>query len=249
MTFDQIVLFAIFGIVMVLMVWDRWRYDLVAFAGLAAGVLAGLVPAEEAFTGFSNPATIIVALILITTAGLQRAGVVSMLTRRLASRNRSVSGHVGLMATVGALISGFMNNVAALAILMPIDLQAARKAGRSPSLTLMPLAFATVLGGLLTLIGTPPNLLASAFRKEALGEGYRMFDFLPVGGPVALAGVAFIALIGWRLIPRRPENEAPAQDSREKLRDYVATLTVPVAVRGVIDNGFSAENVGAIDRY
>lgn len=227
MTFDQIVLFAIFGIVMVLMVWDRWRYDLVAFAGLAAGVLAGLVPAEEAFTGFSNPATIIVALILIVTAGLQRAGVVSMLTKRLASRDRSVSGHVGLLATVGALISGFMNNVAALAILMPIDLQAARKAGRSPALSLMPLAFATVLGGLLTLIGTPPNLLASAFRKEALGEGYRMFDFLPVGGPVALAGVAFIALIGWRLIPRRPENEAPAQDSREKLRDYVATLTVP----------------------
>ncbi|MBV0891487.1 SLC13 family permease [Paracoccus sp. Z118] len=226
MTTPQVTIFAIFAVVMVLMIWGRWRYDLVAFAGLIAGVLAGLIPAEETFTGFSNPATFIVALILIVTAGLQRAGVVAMLTRRLANRDRSVPVHVGIMAAVGAAISGFMNNVAALAILMPIDLQAARKAKRSPTLTLMPLAFATVLGGVLTLIGTPPNLLASAFREELLGEGYRMFDFLPVGGAVALAGVAFITLIGWRLMPDHSGGKEPV-DSREKLRDYVAALVVP----------------------
>lgn len=227
MTSDQIVIYAIFGVVIILLLWDRWRYDLVAFAGLITAVVAGIVPADQAFTGFSNPATIIVALILITTAGLQRAGVVAMLTKKLANRDRHVSTHVGILATVGAALSGFMNNVAALAILMPIDLQAAKKARRSPSLTLMPLAFATVLGGLLTLIGTPPNLLASTFRQQALGQGYQMFDFLPVGGAVALAGVAFITLVGWRLMPGRAQDKAALLDSREKLRGYVAALVIP----------------------
>ncbi len=225
MTQPQIILFAIFAAVVLLMVVGKWRYDLVAFAGLVTGVLVGLVPADEAFTGFANPATVTVALILIVSAGLQRAGAVAFLTRRLARPGRSIPAHVALLSGVGALISGFMNNVAALAILMPIDIQAARKAGRGPGPTLMPLAFATVLGGLLTLIGTPPNLLASAFREEALGQGYRMFDFLPVGGAVALAGVAFISLIGWRLIPQR--DGGAVADGRERLRDYVAVLVLP----------------------
>lgn len=227
MTPDQIMICAILAGVIALMLWDRWRYDLVAFAGLIAAVTAGLVPADQAFTGFSNPATVIVALILITTAGLQRAGVVALLTRKLANRDRPISTHIGVLATVGAAMSGFMNNVAALAILMPIDLQAAKKARRSPSLTLMPLAFATVLGGLLTLIGTPPNLLASAFRQQELGEGYQMFDFLPVGGAVAVAGVAFITLLGWRLMQGRAQDRGNLADIREKLGDYVAALAVP----------------------
>ncbi|WP_299361581.1 SLC13 family permease [uncultured Paracoccus sp.] len=227
MTPDQIMICAILTGVIALMLWDRWRYDLVAFAGLIAAVTAGLVPADQAFTGFSNPATVIVALILITTAGLQRAGVVALLTRKLANRDRPISTHIGVLATVGAAMSGFMNNVAALAILMPIDLQAAKKARRSPSLTLMPLAFATVLGGLLTLIGTPPNLLASAFRQDELGEGYQMFDFLPVGGAVAVAGVAFITLVGWRLMRGSAQDRGHLVGIREKLGDYVAALVVP----------------------
>ena len=225
MTPDQIKLFAIFAVVMVLMLWGKWRYDLVAFAGLIAGVLLGIVPAAQAFSGFANPATMTVALILVVTAGLQRAGVVAMLTRLLSGAKRSIPLHVAIMGGVGAFISGFMNNVAALAILMPIDIQTARKAGRSPALTLMPLAFATILGGMTTLIGTPPNLLVSQFREAETGEGFKMFDFLPVGGAVAIAGVAFIALIGWRLIPRRDGGKAA--DSRESLRDYVAQLVLP----------------------
>ena len=185
MTADQITLFIIFAIVMVLMLWGKWRYDIVAFAGLIAGVLTGIVPAAQAFSGFANPATMTVALILVVTAGLQRAGVVAMLTRLLSGAKRSVPLHVAIMGGVGAFISGFMNNVAALAILMPIDIQTARKAGRSPALTLMPLAFATILGGMTTLIGTPPNLLVSQFREAETGEGFKMFDFLPVGGAVA----------------------------------------------------------------
>lgn len=225
MTADQITLFIIFAIVMVLMLWGKWRYDIVAFAGLIAGVLTGIVPAAQAFSGFANPATMTVALILVVTAGLQRAGVVAMLTRLLSGAKRSVPLHVAIMGGVGAFISGFMNNVAALAILMPIDIQTARKAGRSPALTLMPLAFATILGGMTTLIGTPPNLLVSQFREAETGEGFKMFDFLPVGGAVAIAGVAFIALIGWRLIPRRDAEKS--SDSREALRDYVAQLVLP----------------------
>lgn len=225
MTADQITLFIIFAIVMVLMLWGKWRYDIVAFAGLIAGVLTGIVPAAQAFSGFANPATMTVALILVVTAGLQRAGVVAMLTRLLSGAKRSVPLHVAIMGGVGAFISGFMNNVAALAILMPIDIQTARKAGRSPALTLMPLAFATILGGMTTLIGTPPNLLVSQFRDAETGEGFKMFDFLPVGGAVAIAGVAFIALIGWRLIPRRDAEKSG--DSREALRDYVAQLVLP----------------------
>ncbi|MBA4491978.1 SLC13 family permease [Paracoccus sp. S1E-3] len=225
MTSDQITLFILFAVVMVLMIWGKWRYDIVAFAGLIAGVLTGIVPAGQAFSGFANPATMTVALILVVTAGLQRAGVVAMLTRLLSGAKRSVAAHVAIIGGVGAFISGFMNNVAALAILMPIDIQTARKAGRSPALTLMPLAFATILGGMTTLIGTPPNLLVSQFRESETGEGFRMFDFLPVGGAVAVAGVVFIALIGWRLIPRR--EGARLDDSREALRDYVAQLVLP----------------------
>ena len=225
MTADQITLFIIFAIVMVLMLWGKWRYDIVAFAGLIAGVLTGIVPAAQAFSGFANPATMTVALILVVTAGLQRAGVVAMLTRLLSGAKRSIPLHVAIMGGVGAFISGFMNNVAALAILMPIDIQTARKAGRSPALTLMPLAFATILGGMTTLIGTPPNLLVSQFREAETGEGFKMFDFLPVGGAVAIAGLAYIALIGWRLIPRRDAEKS--SDSREALRDYVAQLVLP----------------------
>ncbi|MDO5604233.1 MAG: SLC13 family permease [Paracoccus sp. (in: a-proteobacteria)] len=228
MTADQITLFVIFGGVVLLMLWGRWRYDLVAFAGLITGVLTGIVPAGEAFSGFANPATVTVALILVVTAGLQRSGVVAMLTRMLSGEKRSVSLHVAIMGAVGAAMSGFMNNVAALAILMPIDIQTARKAGRAAALTLMPLAFTTILGGMMTLIGTPPNLLVSQFREAETGEPFRMFDFLPVGGAVALAGIVFIALIGWRLIPTRlAEGEGEGDSAPEVLRDYVAQLVLP----------------------
>ncbi|RJL05376.1 SLC13 family permease, partial [Paracoccus aestuarii] len=202
MTQDQMMLFALLGAIMALMLWGRWRYDLVAFAGLMAAVLLGLVPAADAWSGFGNPTTVIVALVLIATAGLTRSGAVARLARLLSGRERGTTGHILLFGGVGALLSGFMNNIAALAMLMPVDLQTSRKVGRLARLTLMPLAFATILGGMLTLIGTPPNLIVSGFRADVLGQPYRMFDFLPVGGAVALAGLAFVGLIGWRLIPR-----------------------------------------------
>ncbi|WP_264210263.1 SLC13 family permease [Leisingera thetidis] len=223
MTYDQAVLFALFAAVFALLLWGRWRYDLVAFAALMAGVVLGVVPAADAFAGFGHPATLVVALVLIVSAGLVRSGAVFLITRTLVDSARGLGGHIALMGGVGAVLSAFMNNVAALALLMPVDIQTARKAGRAPGLSLMPLSFATILGGMATLIGTPPNIIIAAIRGETLGEPFRMFDFAPVGATAALAGLAFVALFGWRLIPER-RNAAGASEAQ--LAPYIAELTV-----------------------
>ncbi|WP_170527855.1 SLC13 family permease [Ruegeria arenilitoris] len=223
MTTDQIILFALFITVFGLLLWGRFRYDLVAFAALMVGVILGVVPVDKAFAGFGHPATIIVALVLVVSAGLVRSGAVFLITRTLVDASRGLGAHIALMGGIGAVLSAFMNNVAALALLMPVDIQTARKAGRSVGLTLMPLSFATILGGMATLIGTPPNIIIASIRQETLGEPFHMFDFAPVGGLAAIAGLAFVALIGWRLIPNRGEQT----ESSETLAEYIAELTVP----------------------
>ncbi|WP_170460471.1 SLC13 family permease [Ruegeria arenilitoris] len=223
MTTDQIILFALFITVFGLLLWGRFRYDLVAFAALMVGVILGVVPVDKAFAGFGHPATIIVALVLVVSAGLVRSGAVFLITRTLVDASRGLGAHIALMGGIGAVLSAFMNNVAALALLMPVDIQTARKAGRSVGLTLMPLSFATILGGMATLIGTPPNIIIASIRQETLGEPFHMFDFAPVGGLAAIAGLAFVALIGWRLIPNRGEQT----ESSETLAEYIAELTIP----------------------
>ncbi len=223
MTTDQIILFLLFGAVFGLLLWGRFRYDLVAFTALMTGVVLGVVPTKGAFSGFGHPATLVVALVLIVSAGLVRSGAVFLITRTLVNSARGLGAHIALMGGIGAVLSAFMNNVAALALLMPVDMQTARKAGRTPGLSLMPLSFATILGGMVTLIGTPPNIIIASFRAEALGEPYGMFDFAPVGGVAAIAGLAFVALFGWRLIPNRGDSAQGA----DGLAEYIAELTVP----------------------
>lgn len=223
MTTDQIILFALFITVFGLLLWGRFRYDLVAFAALLAGVTLGVVPVDVAFAGFGHPATIIVALVLVVSAGLVRSGAVFLITRTLVDASRGLGAHIALMGGIGAVLSAFMNNVAALALLMPVDIQTARKAGRPVGLSLMPLSFATILGGMATLIGTPPNIIIASIRAETLGEPFHMFDFAPVGGLAAIAGLAFVALIGWRLIP----NRGAETETSEALAEYIAELTVP----------------------
>lgn len=227
MTTDQIILFALFGLVFAFLLWGKFRYDIVAFSALMAGVLLGVVPTSQAFAGFGHPATLVVALVLVVSAGLVRSGAVFLITRTLVNASRSLGSHITLMGAIGGVLSALMNNVAALALLMPVDIQTARKAGRSPGLSLMPLSFATILGGMVTLIGTPPNIIIASIREERLGAPFAMFDFAPVGGVTAIAGLIFIALIGWRLIPAREDSKLGADD----ISQFIAELTVPEGSR------------------
>ncbi|PCI04484.1 MAG: SLC13 family permease [Hyphomicrobiales bacterium] len=226
MTTDQMLLFSLFGGVFVMLLWGRWRYDLIAFSALLIALVLGLVETKDAFSGFGHPATIIVALVLVVSRGLLNSGAIDLITRNIIDTGRSVGAHISIMSGTGAILSAFMNNVAALALLMPVDVQASQKAGRSPRITLMPLSFATILGGLVTLIGTPPNIIIASFRERTTGEPFAMFDFAPVGLVCAIAGIAFVAFGGWRLIPH---NEDQKDSSKELLNldGYVAELVIP----------------------
>ena len=226
MSVSQIILFCIFGGFFALLLWGRWRYDLVAFSALLVGVLSGVVPADRAFAGFGHPATLVVALVLIVSAGLVNSGAVHLITRSMVDSSRSLGAHIALMGGVGAVLSAFMNNVAALALLMPVDLQTARKAKRDAGLSLMPLSFCTILGGMVTMIGTPPNIIIATIRQDKFGEPFRMFDFAPVGLVAALAGLLFVATIGWRLIPRHRGTDGAAEQLMD-IASYVAELTIP----------------------
>lgn len=226
MTSDQLILFALLIFVFVFLIWGRWRYDLVAFVALLTGVVTGLVPYASAFSGFGHPATVIVALVLIVSRGLSNSGAIELLTRYVVDTSRSLSAHIGILGSVAAVLSALMNNVATLALLMPIDIQVASKAGRSPALTLMPLSFATILGGMITLIGTPPNIVISEYRADALGRPYGMFDFTPVGLVCATVGVLFVTLLGWRLLPR-DRLDVVADKDQFDLAGYFAEVKVP----------------------
>ncbi len=222
---DQNILFTLLFFVFVFLIWGRWRYDLVAFSALLLGVVAGVVPVNDAFSGFGHPAVVVVALVLIVSRGLSNSGVIELLARYLLDGSRKLAAHIGIMAGFAAVLSAVMNNVAALALLMPLDMQAASKAKRSPALTLMPLSFASILGGMITLIGTPPNIVVAEYRRSVLGEPYHMFDFAPVGLAVAIIGVIYVALIGWRLIPAARGKHNMAKELIE-LGDYVAEVKV-----------------------
>lgn len=230
MTFEQSALFALFGVVFALLIWGRIRYDLVAFAALIVGTIAGLVPTDNVFTGFGHPAVVIIALVLIVSRGLMNSGAIELLASKLISADRSLPGHIGIFSVAGAGLSAIINNVAALALLMPLDIEAAKKASRSVGLSLMPLSFATILGGMITLIGTPPNIVIAQYRQDALGEPFQMFDFAWVGLSVATVGILFVAFIGWRLLPKRFQEGSKDEDPVESL--YVAELKIAEASIG-----------------
>lgn len=202
------------------------RYDLVAFGALIVALLTGVVPEDEAFSGFGHPATVIIALVLIASREPANSGAIELLAQYVVGTSRGLQTHIGIMSAVGALLSGIMNNVAALALLMPVDMEAASRAKRSPSLTLMPLSFATILGGMVTLIGTPPNIVFATFREKSLGEPFGMFDFSPVGIVVAVVGILFVTLVGWRLLPEK-RTQLNVRDELQNLDGYIAELQVP----------------------
>lgn len=239
MTDQQILIFTIIAAMLLLFLWGRLRHDFVALAALMACVIAGLVPADKAFAGFGHPAVITVACVLILSRGLQDTGAVDWLARRVIPRK---SGRLVSMATLlglGAALSGFMNNVGAMALLMPIAVKMSHRLDLTPGQVLMPLAFGTILGGMTTLIGTPPNLIVSSFRKDAGFGHFAMFDFAPVGVAVALVGVVFIALLGWRLVPARAGSGGDSFDPGA----YLTEVRVPDDSKavGLTLRGFETE--------
>lgn len=240
MTVDQGILFAILVVLFGLLIWGRWRYDLIAFLALMVAIIGGVVPVDEAFSGFGHPATVVIALVLIISRGLMNSGVIELITSRAIDASRALPTHIGIMAGVSAILSAVINNVAALAVLMPVDLQAAAKSERSPAFSLMPLSFATILGGLVTLIGTPPNIIIAAFREQTIGEPFGMFDFAPVGGVCAIAGILFVTLIGWRLIPKARTEINPGA-KLQGLQDYITEFKVPEGTEVI------AKKVGELD--
>ncbi len=225
MTGEQLIVFGVLAATLVLFVWNRWRYDLVALAALLACALTGVVPAEEVFAGLGHPAVISVAAVLVLSRGLLNAGVVDSVARRLMPVGERPWAQVAALTGIVALSSGFMNNVGALALFMPVAIWMSRQSGRSPSYLLMPLAFGSLLGGTLTLIGTPPNLIIAGYRAEAGEAPFGMFAFLPVGGAVTVAGVLFITLLGWRLVPRRQEQEG--NGDLFEISAYLTEVRVP----------------------
>jgi di/tricarboxylate transporter len=223
MTQDQITLLLVAGATVGLFLWGRWRHDLVALASLLGCVLLGLVPPDEAFAGFGHPAVITVACVLVLSRGLQATGVVDALAQRFLPSQGGPTLAIASLTGVGLLLSAFINNVGAMALLLPIAVQLAARHGLPPGKILMPLSFGTILGGMTTLIGTPPNLIVSAFRAESGGESFGMFDFTPVGLMVAAAGFLFVALLGWRIVPAREQRDASSFDTGTYLTEARVT--------------------------
>ncbi len=206
MTTNQTIILIILVFTMAMFLWGRWRHDMIAVGALLACVLTGLIAAADAFTGFGHPAVISVACILILSRSLQTSGAVNVLVRYTLPKNAGPTLNLVALVGLGAALSGFMNNVGAMALLMPVAIQLAERLDLPPGRILMPLAFGTILGGMTTMIGTPPNLIVSGFRAQSGDGSFGMFDFTPVGLAVALSGVIFIAIVGWRLVPMRKQT-------------------------------------------
>ncbi|MCW5598643.1 MAG: SLC13 family permease [Nitrosomonas sp.] len=223
MTNEQWLIVGILFATLSLFLWGRWRHDMVAVAALLACVLTGLVPFSEAFTGFGHPAVITVACVLVLSYGLQNTGAVDWLTRSVLPAKAGPTVTFLSLTGVAALLSGFMNNVGTLALLMPVAMQIAVRLEMPPGRVLMPLAFGSILGGMTTLIGTPPNLIVSGIRAEMGAGNFSMFDFTPVGLAVAVTGVLFISLLGWRLVPIRKQASSEGFDTAAYLTEARVT--------------------------
>jgi len=226
MPFGPYSILIVLAISLVLFIWGRIRYDIVALLALSLAVAFGAVPFEQAFTGLSNTAVITVASVMILSQAISRSGILNALLPRIGLIKKSLSVELAVLCIITACLSAFMNNVGALSLMMPVAIQACIASKRSPSLVLMPLATSAILGGLVTAIGTPPNLLVSAYRQEFMGEPFRMFDFSYVGLPVMLTGILFLTIIGWRLMPR---NRKPIANTDEffAVQDFISEIQVP----------------------
>lgn len=221
---DQWIVFITLLLVLILFAWGRIRHDFVAFIALFILVVAGVIKPGDAFMGFGHPAVITVAAVLVIGKALEHSGLIDLLGKWVMKVGKGLLLQIIALSLLVAVASAFMNNVGALAIMMPIAIHMARKSGNPPSYILMPIAFASLLGGMSTLIGTPPNIIIATFRADETGEAFGMFAFSPVGGTLALAGIAFVSLLGWRLLPDR----AAGKTDKElfDIDDYITEVEV-----------------------
>jgi di/tricarboxylate transporter len=225
MTLQQGLAFAIVGAMMVLFVWGRLRYDVVAMLALFAAVVTGIVPAKDAFTGFSDDVVIIVATALLVSAAVAKSGVTEQIMRPLAPYLTSTRAQVFTLVFAVIALSTFIKNVGALAIMMPVAFQLAKRSNTSPSQLLMPLAFGSLIGGLITLVGTSPNVIVARVRQEIVGRPFEMFDYAPVGLAIAAAGLICLTLTYW-LLPR-DRRGGTSLDAAINIENYLAELRVP----------------------
>ncbi|MET0531103.1 MAG: SLC13 family permease [Microvirga sp.] len=224
MTIDQTLAFAVLVGMMTLFIWGRLRYDLVAILALLAGVFVGIVPYDKAFSGFSDDVVIIVASALIVSAAVARSGLLGAVLQRVSPYVVSVQAQVVLLVAAVTILSAFVKNIGALAMMMPVAFQMARKSNASPSCFLMPMAFGSLLGGLTTLVGTSPNIIVSRLRADMTGQPFGMFDFTPVGLGLAVAGVVFLAF-GYRLLPGGRKAAATMNEALD-VQDYMTEARV-----------------------
>lgn len=250
---EQQLLFLILAVTLALFISEKLPFDVVALCALMAATLLSIIPPDTAFNGFGHPAVITVATVLIISKALQNSGVIDYISQRFLRVSQRPLFLITALTLLGAVLSGFMNNVGALALLMPVALQMSSQAKISPALILMPLSFGTILGGLTTMIGTPPNIIIALYRQEISGVPFSLFDFSPVGATTALAGVLFISIIGWRLIPLARRNKPITQD-RFEINDYIIEARVredsgiigQYAAQLEVNNGEILEIVGIL---
>ena len=266
MSADQIAIFFIIMLTFILFVWGKWRYDIVSIIALCTLYIADLFLGSEKsnlitdssnlFAGFGHPAVITVAAVLIISQALRNSGVVDFISRKIAPLSKNQFTHIASLSGVATICSAIMNNVGALALMLPVALKTASKQNRSASIILMPLAFASILGGMITMIGTPPNIIIATFRhinqtnlktqaienmnstagtyfmqqniniEQFQPSSFGMLDFSLVGIPIALLGVFFITIIGWRLIPKASYKK-PSSGSQFSIDEYITEIRIP----------------------
>ncbi|KAA3508900.1 SLC13 family permease [Agrobacterium rosae] len=225
MTTHQILAFSVIALMMAVFIWDRFRYDVVACCALIGSVAVGIVPPTEAFSGFSDDIVIIVGSALVVSAGVARSGAVDIAIKKFFPSLSTLRTQLALLMIVVGVLSAFIKNIGALAIMMPVAFQFAKKSGVSPSKYLMPMAFAALLGGLMTQIGTSPNIVVSRLRQEITGASFTMFDFTPVGGILAVVGITFLLFFHW-LVPSRNKQKSSIEEAVE-IKNYSSEVTIP----------------------
>lgn len=225
MTFQQGLAFGLIGLTIACFIWGRWRYDVVALTALLLGVAIGVVPAEDAFSGFANDVTVIIACALVVSAAFARSGIVESILRPVLPYLTSARTQVPLFVGAVTVLSMVTKNVGALAIMMPIALQVAKRTGTAPSCLLMPMAFGSLIGGTVTLVGTSPNILVSEVREQILGKPFQMYDYAPVGLGVTALGLVFLSF-AYRLLPvSRPPAET--LDAALDAAPYFTEVEIP----------------------